>query len=91
MDAPPSFRSGSIFAERYCYFIGASYEAPGRRQALRRLTLFPEGNTSCPQSKEKGVVNAVSFDELFQFCLVLIGFACLIFQIAKKVTVRLAS
>ena len=32
----------------------------------------------------KGVVDVVSFDELFQFCLVLIGFAGLIIQIVKK-------
>ena len=42
------------------------------------------GDTSRPRPLRKGVVDVVSFDELFQFCLVLIGFASLIIQIMKR-------
>ena len=43
------------------------------------------GDPSCPLSlQRKGVVDLITYDELFQFCLVLIGFAGLIVQIAKK-------
>ena len=37
-----------------------------------------------PVRSRKGVVNMVTYDELFQFCLVLIGFAGLILQAVKK-------
>ena len=56
----------------------------GRCQTFRRLTPRSGGDTSRPRPNRKGVVDVVSFDELFQFCLVLIGFAALIFQTAKK-------
>ena len=37
-----------------------------------------------PLNDREGVVDMVTYDELFQFCLVLIGFAGLILQAAKK-------
>ena len=56
----------------------------GRCQTFRRLTPFSGVTLLAPDPMRKGVVDVVSFDELFQFCLVLIGFAALILQIAKK-------
>ena len=56
----------------------------GRCQTLRRLTPNPGVTLLAPDPVRKGVVDVVSFDELFQSCLVLIGFTALILQIAKK-------
>ena len=56
----------------------------GRCQTLRRLTPVLGVTLLAPDPIRKGVVDVVSFDELFQFCLVLIGFAALIIQITKK-------
>ena len=46
---------------------------------------FTGGDPSLPPvPMRKGVVGMVTYDELFQFCLVLIGLAGLIIQIVKK-------
>jgi len=37
-----------------------------------------------PLTDREGVVDLVTYGELFQFCLVLIGFAGLIYQVTKK-------
>ena len=43
---------------------------------------IPEG-TSCPLQRE-GVVLMLTYSELFQFCLVVIGIIGLVVQITKK-------
>ena len=43
---------------------------------------IPEG-TSCPLQRE-GVVLVVTYSDLFQFCLVVIGIIGLVLQITKK-------
>ena len=52
----------------------------------RGMRLSPSSGVTllAPDPIRRGVVDVVSFDELFQFCLVLIGFAALIIQITKK-------
>lgn len=37
-----------------------------------------------PLIEREGVFGMVTYDELFQFCLVLIGFAGLMIQVTKK-------
>ena len=65
------------FWEILCYLvIGAASNG-------RRLAPAPRG-FFLPLIEREGVFGMVTYDELFQFCLVLIGFAGLIVQITKK-------
>ena len=57
---------------------------PGVASNGRRFAPNFGGDTSHPRPLRKGVVDVVTFDELFQFCLVLIGVISLVIQIVKK-------
>lgn len=60
-----------IFWLRRCQYTVGGWASPSR-----------EG-TSCPLQRE-GVVFMVTYSDLFQFCLVVIGIIGLVFQITKK-------
>lgn len=57
---------------------------PGVANDGRRFAPNFGGDTSRPRPLWKGVVDVVTYAELFQFCLVLIGVISLIIQITKK-------
>ena len=59
------------------------YAVAGTASSGRRLAPVPRG-IFLPLIEREGVFGMVTYDELFQFCLVLIGFAGLIIQITKK-------
>lgn len=60
------------------------YRMDGATSNGRRFAPSSRGDSSHPFSDREGVVGVVTYAELFQFCLVLIGFASLIVQITKK-------
>ena len=57
---------------------------PGAASNGRQLSPSSGVTLLAPDPVRKGVVDVVSYDELFQFCLVLIGLIGLIIQIIKK-------
>ena len=68
------------FSTRLCYPIcgAASTTVQGRR-----LAPPSQEGTSCPLRRE-GVVLMLTYSELFQFCLVIIGIIGLFLQAKKK-------
>ena len=71
---------------RHLRYTVSGAECTGCHHNGRRLCPLSQGVILlCPLSLcGKGVVGLVTYDELFQFCLVLIGLAGLIIQIIKK-------
>ena len=80
------FGTGRCQFRLWCDCHRQSEDSDSLRDAPRVGGYPPSSGVTllAPDPIRKGVVDVVSFDELFQFCLVLIGFAALIIQITKK-------
>ena len=73
------------------FFRGLWYPVPRKepsfsaaRNGRRLAPPRPEGKLLAPSSSTEGVVPMLTYSELFQFCLVVIGIVNLVIQLTKK-------
>ena len=89
--AAPLGAASTPFLFLVAFFRGLWYPVPRKepsfsaaRNGRRLAPPCPEGKLLAPSSSTEGVVPMLTYSELFQFCLVVIGIVNLVIQLTKK-------